>query len=117
MSTWPSSLPKELEKSGYEDEFPEQLLRSPIDELDSNTRRMDRLESLAPLKGHMYITSSQWRTLLNWFKDDLGSGAISFSFPKPGDISNNIKVAFVEPPKLVTVGGDIHTISLNMERR
>ena len=115
MATWPSTLPMEFEASSFEDEFPEQLIYSPIDKYDSDTRQINRLEVKAPLKGNMIMDTIQWSALLNWYINTIGSGAISFNFPNPDNISETIRVIFISPPKLSTIGGDTHIITLDLE--
>ena len=116
MEIWPISLPKEFEANSYQDELPEQLIYSPIEKYDYNVRRINRVEVKASIKGNMIMDTNQWIILLNWYINTISSGTISFDFPNPDNILKMIKVIFIAPPKLDTIGGEIHRVSLDLER-
>ena len=116
MQTWPSSLPQTFLNTNYSDELPNQLVRNPIDELDSEVRRTGRHEVKAPISATFLMTTNQWNELQEWFEGMLGYGALHFNFPNHESDTGNITLAFTRPPKLAGLSGKYHIVSVNLER-
>lgn len=114
--TWPASLPQELEADGFQDRLPDQVRRSrQRGELPQSRRRARRSE-FGPVAGDILIDSAQWQTLRTFFWQTLASGTLSFDFPDPDGGADPIVVAFEQPPRLSTIGGDLHSVSLSFSR-
>ena len=113
---WPSGLPSAFEAQGFRDALPDRVVRSTIEGGVVNARQRNRRGRRAPMSGTMYMTTAQWLTMRTFYHDALGAGALPFNFPDPEDEATDIEAVFTAPPQLSTIGGDLHSVSLNMER-
>ena len=117
MPTWPAAAPQAFDEQGFSDELPGQLLRSALDGGREKTRRLARRSTRAKMSGRITMTVAEWDAVTEFYEQDIGKGALAFDFPDPDDPGATVSVAFTEPPRLVTVGGELHTISLSLERQ
>ena len=117
MPAWPASLPREFERQGYLEEAPERLVRSRLRAAGlRGTHLPARREVAHPLRGTMLVTTAQWRALMNWYTNKIGEGALSFNFPKPDTDTETIPVTLRTAPRLRTIGGDLHAVTLILDR-
>ena len=116
MPTWPESLPQSFETSGYQDRLPDQLARSGPGELVRYRRRARRSE-FGPISGEIILTTEQWQTLRTFYWTTLASGTLSFDFPDPDGGSAPLVVVFEQPPRLTTIGGSLHSVSLEFTKQ
>ena len=117
MASWPADLPQEFDEEGFEDELPDELVRSELTDGEEKTRRMARRGNNTPVSGRMTVTTTQWEILLDFYRSDLADGTLMFDFPDPDDDTATFPVAFSSPPELSTVGGETHLVRLQFERQ
>ena len=117
MSTWPADVPHEFEADSLSLELGEQLVRSRTRRGRPQVRQLpDRREGGA-ISGIIQLSTDEWDDLMTFYEDTLDDGALSFDFPDPEDTSEDIVVAFAEPPSLQTIGGDRHFARVTLERQ
>lgn len=116
MPTWPATLPQEFEAPGFQDRLPDQVERSRVRGELPQYRRRARRSEFGPVAGEMLMTSDQWQALRTFYWQTLASGALSFDFPDPDGGSEPIVVHFEQPPRLSTIGGDLHSVSLTFNK-
>ena len=117
MPTWPADLPQEFERDGFEDELADHLVRSSGPGVPAQPRRLALHGDRSPVRGRMLMTTTEHEHLITWYEDELADGVLSFDFPDPDSEARTIRVAFVGPPALSTVGGELHQVELSLQRQ
>ena len=117
MPKWPASLPQEFERTGFRDELPDRLRRSDIPNGEPVLRQTARRGRETPLSGLMTMETGEYEAFDTFYEKDLKSGTLAFDFPDPDDTTTTILVGFAGPPILTTVGGDLHRLRLQLERK
>ncbi len=114
MPTWPASLPQFSLREGYAEGFKSTVVRSPTD--SGRTKRRQRfINGPESLDVTMPLDNDQISTFKQFYEDDLGNGAISFTFPHPR-LGTNVTVVFRDDPKpLTTEGGVTYILSLKLD--
>ena len=117
MPIWPSNLPQEFENDDYNDSLYDQLLHSPINELDFTIRRINRLEDHSLIAGNMLLTYNQWNELKNWYINSLKSGVLKFDFPDIDDATKIVSVSFESVPTFTNRGYNLCSVQLVLQRQ
>lgn len=79
MPTWPLSLPTKPLEDGYEETLRASQVRSNIDGIDL-VQRQRSPAYVEPVKLTFQFTNAELDTFQDFFRDDLGLGAIPFDF-------------------------------------
>jgi hypothetical protein len=84
VPVWPAGLPQEPIKSGYSEQFPDNLLRSSS---ESGVAKVRRKGATPPFKitVTMLLTAGQRLMLQSFARDTLLDGALRFEFVHPVD--------------------------------
>lgn len=114
MPTWPASLPQFVLRGGYAEGFKTTVVRSPTD--SGRTKRRQRfingpeaLDVVVPLNNAQILTFKQF------YEDDLGNGALSFTFPHPR-LETDVTVVFREDPEPLTPeGATTYLLSMKLD--
>ena len=114
MPSWPATLPQELNRRGYSESLPANVIRTSVD-AGPEKRRRRFTAAVRPLAGRMIMASVQLDTLETFFRDVIGDGALSFDFPAPRDPGSTLTVVFSSPPSWTNPGGDNYDVTLEME--
>ncbi len=114
MPTWPASLPQFVLRAGYLEGFKSTVVRSPTD--SGRTKRRQRfINSPEKLDIVVPLDNAQILTFKQFYEDELGNGAFSFTFPHPR-LGTNVTVVFREDPEPLTPeGGQTYLLSMKLE--
>lgn len=115
MSAWPVTLPQTLLLRGYEEEFQDNVLRSPM---EGGPPKQRRLYTNVPrnVAGVQILTSAQLITLENFYYTTLRSGVIPFTWTLP--TSPGIKsFRFVAPYNSFPLSGNLYEVTYQFEVR
>lgn len=110
---WPASLPQILEIDGYDEAFPNAMLRTAM-ETGPAKRRRRFTAAPAPIKGTLTLTVAQRATLKSFFETDLQMGALSFDWTHPVT-GVTASFAFVSPPRIRGDSGFL-PVALDLEQ-
>ncbi|MEW6263386.1 MAG: hypothetical protein AB1641_09930 [Thermodesulfobacteriota bacterium] len=113
MATWPATLPQELEVRGFKEEFPNALLRTPMDS-GPPKQRQRFTAAPTPITGQQTLTTAQRATLYTFFVDTLGHGADVFDWVHPVT-GAACEFRFKAPPSLTPLGQDSWIASYELE--
>ena len=117
--TWPASLPQELLQRGYSQREGDNVLRSQTD-VGPPKRRRRFTAAIGKLSGQLMLNHADLATLLNFYKNDLKDGSLSFLFPDPlrpssGQRMNDmITVSFAGVPSRSSIGA-LFLVSLRFD--
>lgn len=108
------TLPDKPDTSGYSEEYADPVIRN---EMDSGPEKQRLKYTAIPLNisCQMNLSSAQKTTLLNFWKNTISYGSESFEWLNWDDDSS-ANYRFTAPPKVVTVTGDLWTMSLTLQR-
>lgn len=115
MATWPSSLPQTFHQQGFEISAPAGAIRT---EMDTGVPFQRRRYSAAvePVVGKMWLDSTQYGTLLDFWRTTTAMGAIEFSWVHP--ITGNaaqFRFNATEPPRVTVVTASLFEVQLSLE--
>lgn len=112
MPSWPSTLPQDLSREGYEEGLGDNVVKSKND-AGPPKRRQRYTGAEDPLVGTMLMTSAQIEIFKSFINDDISYGADAFDFPALLGATGTIPVAFKTLPKWTNVRGDLYRVSLD----
>lgn len=113
MVDFPSSLPQYLDTDGFEDEIPDDRLRSQTDIGPPMMRRRSSAKP-TPVKGAQLLTETQFQTLKDFYNDDLDGGVLRFNWI--GQTTGNaVEYRFVTPPKRSAIYNDLFVVEYDLE--
>ena len=87
---WPLDLPQNFQQSGYSEGNIDNVLSTTMTTGPSKSRPKST-EAYQPISGTMILTTAQRASFKTFYKDTIYFGAVSFSFPAPGDAPNFFK--------------------------
>ncbi len=79
---WPAELPQKILYDGFEEQFPNNLIRSNPDMGPPKTRRRTSV-GFKPFKANMVLTTAQTLIFDSFFKDSIMDGAEPFELTHP----------------------------------
>ena len=82
MPTWPASLPQDVSSQNYKENPPDTLLRSAVD-VGIAKQRSRTTGAARPITATLLLTLDQVETLDDFYKNELGFGALSFDWKHP----------------------------------
>ena len=100
---WPSTLPQELLREGFQEQIPENRI---VDNFDTGPAGMRRRSTAAPFKvaGRMLITTEQWEILKDFCENTLVGMSLPFGFPEHGATTpGEWLVRFMEAPSRTAI--------------
>lgn len=109
--SWP--LADEVLLDGYDEAFPDLLLRTQMDAPIAKVRR--RFTAVAvPLRCAIPASTDDVSTLETFFLTTLSGGSLSFSWVHPRK-GTSVTMRFVSPPRPAPLGGDRWSVALDLE--
>lgn len=119
ISTWPTTLPKELLQDNYSQTPLQTFAKTDIDEGVLKIRLRENI-GRTRFTGNMVFTKTEYSIFKQFFITTLRNGALPFLFPNPHNINNDIRVRFVieRTPFTVRFNGDTDDLrlTLNLEK-
>ncbi len=114
MPTWPITLPQFALREGYAEGFKSTVIRSATD--SGRTKRRQRfINGPEDLNVTMPMNDAELLIFKAFYEDELGNGALSFTYPHPR-LSTNVTVAFKEDPEPLTPeGASTYLLSMKLE--
>ena len=79
MSTWPGTLPQDLELQNFNEVLPDNLIRSEMDVGPAKVRRRTRA-NVGLKAGQITCTAAQWTTLETFYNDTVAGGSLTFTW-------------------------------------
>jgi len=115
MPTWPSTLPQRLHTSGFQISAPDGAIRSETS-TGKPYQRQRFTAAVQPFSGRIYVDASQYETLINFWKNALGHGALEFDWVHPITQSPaTVRFNASEPPQVSATSGEIFAVQLSLE--
>ena len=115
MATWPSTLPQKIQQQNFQLQAPQGAIRTDM-ETGKPFQRQRFTAAVQPFSAQIWVDSTQYTTLLNFWKNTLGHGALEFDWEHPitGEAA---KIRFVanEPPQITALSGEQYQVRLNLE--
>ena len=114
MPTWPASLPQFVLRGGYAEGFKSTVVRSPTD--SGHTKRRQRfINGPEALDIVVALDDAQVLTFRQFYEEELGNGALRFTFPHPR-LGTDVTVVLREDPEsLVPEGASTYLLSLKLD--
>ena len=113
MPSWPSALPQTLLVEGFQEEFPNTVLRTEMDAGPQEQRRRFTA-AVTPIAGSLDLTKAELATLRTFFLDDTKGGAVPFDWTHPVT-DQPAWVRFAAPPSIRAAAPDGYRVALNLE--
>ena len=99
---WPASLPAFVETDGFDDAFPETVVRTPMESGPAKQRRRFTAAP-EPLRAGLVLTKAQHDTLKTFFVTTCKGGSLAFDWVHP--ISQAAaSYRFKAPPRVAPLG-------------
>ena len=115
MATWPSSLPQRLHQQGFQYQAPQGAIRTDM-ETGKAFQRRRYTAAVEPFSGQMYLDTTQYTTLLNFWRNTLAMGALEFTWVHPlTQQTATVRFNATEPFSVSPAGGDVLTVKANFE--
>lgn len=114
-ATWPSTLPQAPQQQGYGEQPQARTLRTQMDAgLPKQRQRFTAGTNQHTVR--LQLTQAQWETLLDFWDNTLGGGALPFDW-QYWHTGANAEYRFVgsEPPQRKALGGDLYEASFTLE--
>lgn len=110
-ATWP--LDDDVLVEGYEETFPELVLRTAMDAPIAKTRRRFTAAAV-PIGISLGLSRAEVAVLEAFYLDDLGGGALPFAWrhPRTGAAAS---LRFTAPPKPMPIDGERWRVALQLE--
>lgn len=112
MAVWPSQLPPPRQGS-LSETLPENTIRSNMDYGPAKTRRRTTA-NVTPLAFTLRVPVALRAVLLDFFFDEVSSGALAFSYNHPVT-GVACEARFAEPPGVSHVEADVYDIAVKLE--
>lgn len=109
---WPSTLPKYVEQSGYSEGGIDNLIKTEMNNGPYKTRQKST-RAYQPIKGAMVIDTNQRAYFYTFYKTTIAFGALSFLFPKPENVLENIEAKLTDFG-IVPISGSQWRLSLSL---
>ncbi len=114
MPTWPSTLPQFALRDGYAEGFKSTVIRSQMDS-GHKKRRQRFINGPEALDITIPLNDAEILIFKAFYEDDLGNGALSFTYPHPR-LSGNVTVAFTaDPAPLKSEGATTYLLNMKLE--
>lgn len=115
MATWPATLPQRLHTQGFQIDAPQGAIRS-----DTSTgkpyQRQRFTAAITPFSGRMFVNKTQWQTLIDFFTNTLGHGALEFDWVHPiTEDAATVRFDANNPPQVTAISGELFAVQLNLE--
>lgn len=115
MANWPASLPQEFHQQGFSIQNPTGAVRTDMDTGKPFQRRR-YTAAVTPVSGRMWLTSDQYETLLNFWENTLGMGAVEFDWVHPiTGSAETFRFDATSPPQITAVTGELYQVQLRLE--
>lgn len=101
--SWPQTLPQTFIIDGYQETWPDNLIRQPMDVGPPKTRQRQTAKEY-PIQCSQMMTTTQLGYLETFFKITKSYGALSFTMPHPRTTST-VTAKFKQPPTFAPWGG------------
>ena len=114
MPTWPNTLPKFALREDYAEGFKSTVVRSKMD--TGHTKRRQRfINSPEDLSVTMPLNNAEIAIFKAFYEDELGNGALSFTYTHPR-LDTSVTVAFKSDPEaLKPEGATTYILSMKLE--
>ncbi len=99
---WPSNLPQELLQNGFNNSFPNTLVRTQMDEGPDKVRRWGTA-AIEPVKGQLILDFDEYGYLRTFYDTTLDGGAEKFNWVHP-ITKVAVEFRFVLPPVITSIG-------------
>jgi hypothetical protein len=109
---WPTTLPAEILMEGYNQAFPDNLIRVQMDVGPDKVRKRTSSQP-APVSGRQLLTKAQGAILSTFYNTTLISGVLRFSWFHP-ITRDAVEFRFVSPPSWFMSSGYID-VQLDLE--
>ena len=113
MATWPVGVPDDPLVNGYQEQFPNTLVRTQMDAGAAKVRRRFTA-GVWPMKANFPLTKTQLDTFTTFYRTTLQDGALSFDWTHPRTLAT-VTCRFVEPPTIEPLGASMWTVSTSIE--
>lgn len=114
MPIWPTTLPQFALREGYAEGFKQTVLRSPMDS-GATKRRQRFINAPTTLSITIPLTDAEILIFKAFYEDELGNGALSFTFPHPR-LKTNVTVVFkTDPEPLTPEGANTYMLKMDLE--
>lgn len=110
---WPTELPCAFIRSTIEHQLGDNLLRSQT-ETGPGKQRPRGTSAAQPLVGAMKMTTAQWHTLAEFYRETLLEGSLVFTLPLAGE-PGGVDVRFTKPPSRRDMAGGKWEVRLETE--
>lgn len=114
MPSWPETLPSIPRRADCGEQFPDLVLRTPMDAGPPKVRRRFTAGERPSPMG-WFFTAAQMSTFETWWKDTIFGGSLSFTMtnPRTGIIDS---WRFTAPPAIAKVGGSYWHVTVQLEQ-
>lgn len=109
---WDSTLPQDIEQSGYVESSIDNLLTTTMNEGPYKSRPKNT-EAYQALKGTMVMSTAQRATFYTFYKSTIAWGSLAFNFPEPGNSSSTIETK-ISSFSFAPINGNEWRITLNL---
>ena len=113
MPRWPSALPQTFLVDGFQENFPNTLLRSEMEAGPAEQRRRFTA-GVTPLSGSLDLTKAELAVLRAFYSADTKDGALAFDWAHP-ITEEAASVRFTAPPVIRAAAPDGFRVALNLE--
>lgn len=105
MPAWPATLPQYVFAQGYEETFPDEVLRTQMDAGPAKVRRRFTAGT-RPFSVQVPLTATQVADFDSFFLNDIAAGALSFDWVHPRtQAAATLRIVTPSPPKLAGESG------------
>lgn len=110
--TWPATLPQYLEAQGFENRFPNGVVRQPM---DSGPGKARRRFTAAPehISGSIVLDRQQYAAFKAFWKDTLAMGALKFDWVHP-ITGEACEMSFMAEPSVSAISGTTFRATLQL---
>jgi len=115
MATWPSSLPQDVHQQDFQLQAPEGAIRTDMD-TGKAFQRQRFTAAVQPFRARIWVDSTQYSTLFDFWKNTLSHGALEFDWKHPiTDEAAVLRFVANSPISISAVSGELYQVSLNLE--
>jgi hypothetical protein len=121
IPSWPVTLPQKLTIDDFQQTLPDVLIKTDMDAGPPKVRRRFTA-GIASVEGHIYVTSAQLETLIDFYNLSLLGGSLRFAWLDP-TFQEYAEMRFTKPPTWQSINDDINVgyqyydydVSMNLE--
>ena len=112
--TWPLTLPQSFLVNGFNEDGPDNIIRSAMDTGPHKTRRRYTAR-VQPLTGAMLMTPAEYTIFKDFFKTSLQDGALTFEMPDDVD-GGTMEVKFRAKYQTVFLG-TVFRVTMGLDKQ